>query len=348
MWKMVLNILISLGCFLTIAPMGYSSGIQVGNCGNGAIYNSEEGLLGRKTCVSDHGDFVVRTTRQASGSESTIIMSGAAAHSYAAAQAESLRQTQAPPDPPRQIPLRDGQGYLMGGFTEVLAGSGILVTARHVLQNQAPTTLSRSFNAMGVDPANYLFYEILSSKTGLSFDVVLAIPKGKEGQLLEDFHSGTLCPCDASSLMALQYSAKFQKQVESDQSYFSYQFGTVGNKETTQSSQGKVARTSGIPVERFYLELGGQNFTTLRSSGSLVYLDSAQSAWKLGGVVECEIQAKVSRSGVAIPGGIQVIPFSILIDQGVVRQIPLQKILHEKRSQDPDCKPIDGRDGGGY
>lgn len=344
-------ILAVLLCASPVASPFASAEVEVGQC-DGRLIRSESGLsLGGRNgnCISNEHNAVFQL---GSGG---FFAAGRSATILAEAAAKDVRFRALPPTKPKMAELRDATGFLMGGFSELLPDSGIFMTDRHVLQSQSRDLVKNGFASVGADLDDYVFFEVQKSGSSEPFDVILAIPKGDEDEILEDSNQPSSCNCEYDGARILRALEEFRSVMPGDL-YFTHQFGTAGTKETQQQGTGLVTRTTGTPiVERFFLDDDESNHSTARSSGGLVYLAPKPTEvrmgltpieWKIGGIIECQVKTRVSRSGVVVPGGTQVIPISVLLDQGKFKRVSLEKILNEPRKQDPNCPPIDGRGGG--
>lgn len=289
------------------------------------------------------GDEVFVSSKTEGGSRTTVYMGGAVATAFFSDNAE-------PPKAPQSIELRNSSNHLIGGMTEMLPGSGILVTARHVLQGTEKSSIEAAFREKGLDLSKYGFYQF--RREGRDVDVILAVPVGKEDLIMERANPDASCNC-ASDGFQLRELKEFEESPQVNDRYFSYQYGIVGNHKAKQISQGKISRAS---IDRFYLDLTEDNHTTAGSSGSVVYTGKkadlltsgdSSSSWKTGGIVECVIPPRRDRHDRPIPGGIQVIPVSNLLDSGL-SPIPLNALIAEKPVlEENGCKKIGGGDAGG-
>ncbi|MCM2276490.1 MAG: hypothetical protein NDJ89_00245 [Oligoflexia bacterium] len=258
--------------------------------------------------------------------------------------AEALAQDQVTPPPtrPAQVAIL-ADNRLIGGMTELLPGTGIYLTARHILQNNSPDELRRSFRDSGLELNDYRFYQFL--KQG-KLDAILAVPAGKEGQILELAAPEPGCAeaDQAAPSFRLRRLPTLDNSVELNDSYFSYQYGTSGKDPTVQLSEGRISMLS---LDRLLLPLKASgNNTTARSSGSLVFTSKPGKPWKFGGVIECILPPTTTPDGVPVPGAVRALPATLLLDARVA-PIRLERLLVEGVEPSPDCVPIDGRDAGG-
>lgn len=264
-----------------------------------------------------------------------LIATGPAARTISEGYARKVTKEQEylAPERPLQIEYIDNNGFLLAGLTAFKAEDVAFSTARHVLQAGSLPQLNAAFYQKNLDLNNYDFYEFLLPSTNHALDFVLAVKKGSEAEIFNT----------KDNKLSLK-SEGFASPQPTD-IYFSYQFGTIENKVIEQFSYGRVHRTGS---DYFYLDLNGTNFTSPRSSGSLVYIASPDNfiGWRIGGSITCVVPPTSTRGNQPIQGGIKVISVSALLN-AQIRQIQVEKILAEPRVTDPSCPQIDPRDGGG-
>lgn len=256
---------------------------------------------------------------------------------------QSKPKSTTPPEP-RVVEIKDPENRdkLIGGMTELISESGIYITARHVLQEQELSRLKADFAHRGLGLNDYRFFVLKQSSRAM--DVVLIVPKGKESQVLEFANPKRDCDGIERPVFQLRVLPQIERSVALNDRFYSFQFGTTGQNATTQASQGLVQRIGG---DRIYLGLGDGNYTSSRSSGSIVFTSKkSDSEWKIGGIVECLIPPSVTSRGAPLPGAVQVISSSALL-AAEIEPISIESLMREKVPRDADCIPIDGRDGGG-
>jgi hypothetical protein len=248
------------------------------------------------------------------------------------------------PEAPKQIEIRTGENQrLVGGLTELIPGSKIYITARHVLQDHDLSRIQQALKKADIDLGEM---RVLGFKRGDSnLDAILLVPKGKESLVLEFAIPSTDCGNPAGLTLKLRELPEFEKYAKQDRRYVSFQYGSTGTKATSQTSQGVVSR---VGDGKLFLDLNGLNYTSGRSSGAVVFTQdgSPKAPWKVGGVVECIIPASKDFREAPVPGSVQVISTSELLSAEVY-PVPIELLVEEKIPSDKECIPVDGRSGGG-
>lgn len=237
---------------------------------------------------------------------------------------------------PTFVPVVDGKtGSVTGTLTELVPNSGIFITSRHVLQNHITPILKSGNQTVNLveQQSNFQIYEFRQNDKLL--DVLLLVQK------------------DRTSSFRLSDLNIWADKVEVGHLFLTYQVGRIEEKPTKQVSRGKV---SVLGREEFYLPFGSDNFTSLWSSGSVVYTAKANDVLSgnmssgIGGLSQCIIPAGTD----AFTGNIRPALVRVLSAQTILsaqsQPVSLDKVLNEPPFQTPGCNNIGGvtgKDGGG-
>lgn len=275
---------------------------------------------------------------------------------------DSLAATSTP-EKPATLDVKDDDGKVLAGMAELAPGSGLFIGSRHLFEGNSENKIRAAFEAAGLNADRYRCYEFFRpgpAGADERLDVVLSVPSGSS-QVHFEVDDSVIKGCEAGAeAFPLRYRLRFgklQRRIEDDvnlgDKYYSYQYGTVGDDVTRNYSRGNIGslNLSG----RFYLppsgEGGAENRTTLRSSGSVVFVRKLGSEdWKPGGIVECEVppvSGKDSGRGLDIPGATRVISLKALGEAYAIPVSCTSPTLLEKQARSKSCIPVDGRGGGG-
>jgi len=285
-----------------------------------------------------------------------------------AATVESLR--------PGMVSIRDSSGFLIGGMSELFKGSGIYITSHHVIEGVSKSDWNASLAASGIDSQKQICYEFYHQGSGFPgdptglypLDVIMSVPKNDTNLILQPAPEIQGLDCSGvenQELIPYQlrpaptHSQGYSHTASPGDKFTSFQYGSLGTKETSTVSSGFVfANTFDgkffLPPFNPLDQTQGTNRTTLRGSGSLVFLKSPEDTdWKVGGVIECQVPSRAGtgkKSSLNVPGGTRVIPISLLFSFStkVFRVSCSSAKTTEPRVHDKDCVPVDGRGGGSF
>lgn len=288
------------------------------------------------------GDAVYTMSQKSDGDFDLFAATGSPALSIAKAiQAEAEARAAAfvkplPPPKARVLELRDPSGFLFGGISEIPGLNGVLIVSRHALQARKQSanhqTIERAFEHAGLASKDFAFFSL--SHGSKLLDLIVIIPKNA----IPSFQSR-----DGMTLESLE---QLSHEPQIQDSWSSWQIGSVGTDDVKQYSHGLVSR---VGLNRFWLDLGDQNHSSPGSSGSLVWVSSApqNSAWSLGGIVECIVPRKTTANGLDTNGAVRVIPMGVI---ALARLEPVdpKKLASEPMMVDGQCIPVDRRGGGGW
>jgi hypothetical protein len=252
------------------------------------------------------------------------------------------------PAPPRYVEVRTAGGLLVGGLTELFPSSGIFVTNQHVLGGLTPAEVASSFSAAHLSLDDNRCVRFRGNSAG-ELDFVLVVPKFTSFVALENSTAGR----------ALRFSPEAAAQltgVNLGDDYFTYHYGTAGDAATRAISSGQIGEVSldgkfFLPPLLVDTGSGGENRTSPRASGSLVYVRSpGTKAWKAGGVLECKVPPKPAGANGAqlgIAGETRAIALSSILDSEAVAERCDAPGVLEARPASDDCVPINARGAGG-
>lgn len=305
----------------------------------GFLYQSESSnFSGCRTRVeADDGatvdfDLDQNLKSDCSGSIRMSLATGMAARSLRSATSDKRPDA---PQAPRMIELRNAKGAIWGGLTEILPGTNIYVTARHVLQRSSVKLLGAAFEPFLGSLANVGAIEFHDGY-GRVVDLILVGPQNRMDELLANGFG--------------EMADQLADQVNLNDHYSSYQFGSVGASATYQFSKGDVNRFD--EDGNVILSPGDTNLTTRGSSGALVYFSSSERSrepgggWRAGAVISCFLRQTES-NGVPTEPGVRTVALRSLLTS-YARGISLRTLSKEPRKQPAaDCEPIDRRDAGG-
>lgn len=209
---------------------------------------------------------------------------------------------------PQRFPLYWDK-LLLGGITQIDGSYNIYVTARHILAGKKKIRFSPRNNAQGIDTStslnldavskvkmlfdreHYAVVEVISKSQSLPrspVDILFFIPKDLSLEHLKSF--------------LRLYSFEDLEQIKGKR-WVSWQYGTVNEQATDQISSGQFR----IPLNSaqilngdlriigkdqpvfFWLSEGAKNFTSPRSSGSVVWVQESTQNQPLRpiGIVSC-------------------------------------------------------------
>lgn len=252
----------------------------------------------------------------------------------------------APPVETRLVSVKHDDGTIKGALGELIPGSGIWITARHVVQGASAASLREALRSTGRESSDYLPMQFRDSAGQL--DVVVFVPKDRKLDFFDlDAPSVNCASCRPDPIYKLKSLPQFRRAIEANAKFYSRQLGKRGDDVVTQESRGTL---SAMNDRSFYLSESADNKTTRLSSGSLVQVSPAdRDDYGVGGVTECVIAPSV-QNGVAVPGGARVTPMRRLLDaEG--RPTTIELLASEpprSRGLTSDCIPVDdGRGGGG-
>ena len=244
---------------------------------------------------------------------------------------------------PNQIVLDKTGLKTSGTLTELIPGSGVYVTARHVLQGHSDTFgIAAAFLSAHVNIKDYAFIEFQGDRNR-RLDLIVAVPRAS---LSKWFYTDSRdCNCNPTDpLYSFSIRTDLQLYVDIDDPFYSYGHGTIGKDDVLQVSTGNITqRANG----RVFIEKQDNSHFTPRSSGSVIYtVKEDQNHWRPAGIVECITPQKTQKNGLSLPGATRVIPFWVLYERKGW-EIPLSKLIAEPVANDePDCIKVGGGDGG--
>lgn len=277
------------------------------------------------------------------------------------------------PSRPEMLEVREKNGFLVGGVSEIRDDSGIYISASHVLEGNTEKALRHSFSESGLILDNYEFCHAtrqgsglpLDSKGSEELDVVIAVPKSKEGQIFDrdidsqKCHQGDEAPRWKLKNITDNGKPILASSIKIGDQYFSYMYGSLGPKadESVKVASGIVNEEQ--PFGTFDIapfasqsdakgKVGGDTQPTTRGSGAIVYTESStqsNSTWKIGGIIACEYPSAKTKTGLDLPGKVKVISIPELREATFSCGSISEAIRVRKRPK--DCVPIDGRNSGG-
>lgn len=287
----------------------------------------------------------IKSTYSGSQAPSVLVYDGSSRITAMGRPAEYLARALAPQNKKIEKPVKplrylvvDENKQVLATINEVLSGSKIFSVARHVLLGLDNTVFLANLAEQGLDLSQYGFYEFLDEQLQ-KLDVVWLIPNQLASQMLD---------VDQLQIMRLRPQSQYASRVSPNDSYFSYQIGFLNNKVVEQISKGVVQRADN---DDFYLDIVDGNDSVPRSSGSLVYTQSQSGSidqankWRLAGSISCLIPSRETKVGHPIRGAVKVVSMKSLLAAQVL-QSSLEEFSHAKRTVNPDCLPMDPRDGG--
>ena len=251
----------------------------------------------------------------------------------------------APPVENRILPIRSPDGQLRAGLSEVMPGTDVYVAARHVLQGLSPETIQNALSASGKSAKEFTPFEFRDASGVV--DAILFVPSKTVSLVLEVNVPNANCDaCTPNPVHKLLSLPHFRREVTLDSQFYSRQYGMRGHQEVEQVSRGTL---SAMNADSYFLNLTPSNATTLKSSGSVVQVSPAgKEDYGIGGIVECVVPPSV-QSGVAVQGGVRVIPIRRLLESEA-RSTSIDRLSSEEpkpRGLTGDCVPTDGRGAGG-
>lgn len=244
------------------------------------------------------------------------------------------------------------KGQLLGGFTAFPGPSGAeaYITARHLLQGLNYGELLDSFKKTDKDFSDFIFFQF--HLEGNPLDAVLAVKKTDLSKFLQfaTCKPSEGCSCDGAPTYEFVSNLPMHATIQLGEQYYSRQFGSVGSESVLQASTDQISR---IGINAFFLAADGKNYSTIRSSGSLVQVASPErlragdkQAWQVGGVIECFVPEQTLSSGVKVPPAVRVLSSSALMNSTITLVLP-EEIASEPRTVHKECIPIDLRGAGG-
>ena len=252
--------------------------------------------------------------------------------------------------PPLRLTFHNGDDQLMGGATQIDPSAKVFVTARHVIAGKQAITLKayRNGRETPVDPRSFRWFQASSPRGEGWLDLLVAVRTSEKGN--EDLQT-----LNGEDLM--ERIQEFIGEPVPTRPWYSWQFSLLNS----QMLSGKTAADSlFVNAERperdqlyFWLNKPRSNFTGAGSSGSVVWqgdIDNIEDLRPIG-LVQCiekpnahEVISRTEQT--AKP---RVLSFAGLLNGGYrLQEVSVQQLIKgEPQKIDPNCTPIDRRNGGG-
>lgn len=240
---------------------------------------------------------------------------------------------------PKRYIFLDRLGNLIGGSTQIDNDGRVYATARHVLAGQREIRVKDQSNRV-LDLNRFYIFEVSIAGQKYPSDVLLLFDKEIESE-----------KPDSDEITSILEKVATEPNI--NLKWYSWEFGLFDTKITD-------GRASGLLIERnesgspyFWLDGGDSNYTAPGSSGSVVWQPQASNSTSLRpvGIVQCmEQPTREEKSVSSHTPKPRFLNLFYLASQPLqwMETNPISLLNGPRQVEEPNCKPIDGRQGGGF